>query len=240
MKRGRQNHKEIEMAKHGKKYREVAVKVSPDKQYTVDEAAALLKEISYAKFDASIEMHVHLGVDPRNAEQQVRGTVVLPHGTGKTKRVAVFTADERAEDARKAGADIVGGADLAEKIKGGFLDFDACIATPDMMKEVGKLGKVLGPRNLMPSPKAGTVTNDVAAAIKEIKSGRVEYRLDRNAVIHMVIGKISFTAQQIAENLNTVLEAIAKAKPASAKGHYMKNVSVASTMSPGILIAYGA
>ncbi|MCX7049020.1 MAG: 50S ribosomal protein L1 [Candidatus Sumerlaeota bacterium] len=226
------------MATHGKKYREVAVKVSPDKEYTVEEAAGLLKEISYAKFDASIELHVHLGVDPRNADQQVRGTVVLPHGTGKTKRVAVFTADERAEDARKAGADIVGGADLAEKIKGGFLDFDACIATPDMMKEVGKLGKVLGPRNLMPSPKAGTVTNDVAAAIKEIKSGRVEYRLDRNAVIHMVIGKISFSAQQIADNLNMVLEAIAKAKPASAKGHYMKNVSVASTMSPGLRIAY--
>ncbi len=228
------------MAKRGKRYVEAAKKVDPARQYTPEEAAELVKATSYAGFDASVELHINLGVDPRNAEQQVRGTVSLPHGTGKTKRVAVFAVDARAAAAREAGADLVGADDLAEKILGGQIEFDACVATPDMMRVVGKLGKVLGPRGLMPSPKAGTVTNDVAQAIKDIKGGRVEYRLDRNAVIHMIVGKVGFTSQQIAENLLTVLEAVLKAKPASAKGRYMKSVTVAATMGPGIHVAYGA
>jgi len=227
------------MPRRGKKYLQAVEKIEKGRQYTVEEAAGLVKETSYARFDASVELHINLGVDPRNADQQVRGTVALPHGTGKTKRVAVFARDERAADARKAGADVVGGEDLVERVRDGFMDFDACVATPDMMREVGKLGKVLGPRGLMPSPKAGTVTNDVATAIRDIKGGRVEFRLDRNAVIHMTVGKVNFTAQQIADNLNVVLEAILKAKPASAKGRYMKSVTATSTMGPGVRIAYG-
>lgn len=228
------------MGKRGKKYREALAKVDRDRSYSVEEAAGLVKETSVTQFDGTLELHVKLGVDPRNAEQQVRGTVVLPHGTGKTKRVAVFCRDERAAEAREAGADIVGGEDLAEKIRGGFLEFEACIATPDMMREVGKLGKVLGPRGLMPSPKAGTVTNDVAAAIEDIKSGRVEYRLDRTAVIHMTVGRASFEPKQIAENVTVILEAIMKARPASAKGKYMQSSTLTSTMGPGIRLAYGA
>jgi len=227
------------MSKRGKKYREAAQKIEQGRLYTVAEAAALVKKISYSKFNASVDLHVQLGVDPRNADQQVRGTVMLPHGTGKTKRVAVFARDERAAEAREAGADIVGGDDLVEKVREGFLEFDACVSTPDMMREVGKLGKVLGPRGLMPNPKAGTVTNDLAAAIEAVKGGQVEYRLDRTAVIHMCIGKVGFTAQQIADNLNSILEALWKAKPASAKGKYFKNVTVVATMSPGIPITYG-
>jgi len=227
------------MPARGKKYRQAAEKVDANRQYTIEEASKLLKEVSYANFDASVELHVKLGVDSRNADQQVRGSVVLPHGTGKSKRVAVFARDERAQQAREAGAEFVGGDDLVEKVRDGFLDFDACVATPDMMREVGKLGKVLGPRGLMPSPKAGTVTNDVAAAIREIKGGRVEYRLDRNSVVHMTVGKIRFTDQQIAENVTAVLDALLRAKPASAKGRYMERISLASTMSPGINIAFG-
>ena len=234
------DHEEGKMAKRGKKYRAVMDKVEKNRMYTVEEAAALVKEVAYTTFDSSVELHVKLGVDPRNAEQQVRGTVVLPHGTGKTKRVAVFAKDAKAEEARQAGATVVGGEDLAEKIRGGFLDFDACIATPDMMREVGKLGKVLGPRGLMPSPKAGTVTNDVAQAISDIMGGRIEYRLDRMAVVHLIVGKVSFNAQQISENLLAVLEALMKARPSSAKGRYMRNVTVTPTMGPGIPVAFGS
>jgi len=178
------------MPKRGKKYREAACKVEPDRLYKVEEAAALIKEVSYAGFDASVDLHVQLGVDPRNADQQVRGTLTLPHGTGKTKRVAVFARGERAQEAKEAGADIVGGEELIERIREGFMDFDACVATPDMMREVGKIGRTLGPRGLMPSPKSGTVTNDLAEAINGIKGGRVEYRLDRMAVVHICVGRV--------------------------------------------------
>jgi len=224
------------MPKRGKKYREAAGKVEPDRLYKVEEAAALIKEVSYAGFDASVDLHVQLGVDPRNADQQVRGTLTLPHGTGKTKRVAVFARGERAQEAKEAGADIVGGEELIERIREGFMDFDACVATPDMMREVGKIGRTLGPRGLMPSPKSGTVTNDLAEAINGIKGGRVEYRLDRMAVVHICVGRVSFTSQQLGENLRTVLEALVRARPSSAKGRYMKSVTLASTMSPGIAI----
>lgn len=228
------------MPKHGKKYREATEKIEKDRLYTPEEAAALIKEVSYTKFDASVDVHIVLGVDPRNAEQQVRGTLVLPHGTGKTKRVAVFANDERAEEAREAGADIVGGEDLVNQIRDGFTDFEACVATPDMMRFVGRIGRVLGPRGLMPSPKAGTVTNDLAQAINDIKGGRVEYKLDRFAVVHMCVGRASFSPEQLSDNINTVLETLMKARPASAKGRYMKSVTVAATMSPGLPVAYGS
>lgn len=226
------------MAKHGKNYRKSVGVYDPEKAYSLPEAADILKKVAFAKFNETIDLDVRLGVDPRHADQQVRGTVSLPHGTGKTVRVAVFAKGEKATEAENAGAELVGAEDLVAKVAGGFTDFDAAIATPDMMREVGKLGKVLGPRGLMPNPKTGTVTMDVTKAIQEIKGGKVEFRVDKTANVHVPVGKIQFTAEQIAENAQTLLDALVRAKPAAAKGTYLRNVSISSTMSPGIKVAY--
>lgn len=228
------------MARHGKKYRNALEQYDPTKFYTMTEAVDILKKIAFGKFNETVDLDLRLGVDPRHADQQVRGTVSLPHGTGKTVRVAVFAKGEKAAEAEAAGAEIVGAEDLAAKIAGGFTDFDAAIATPDMMREVGKLGKVLGPRGLMPNPKTGTVTMDIARAVQEIKGGKVEFRVDKTANVHVPVGKIQFTAQQLAENAQTVLEALHRAKPAAAKGTYMKSVSISSTMSPAVKITFSS
>lgn len=226
--------------KQGKKYREVAGKVDKTKKYALDEAIKLLKEIAFAKFDESVDLAIRLNVDPRNAEQQVRGTIVLPHGTGKKVRVVVFVKGEKLREAQEAGADYVGAEELIEKIKGGWLEFDAAISTPDMMRDVGKLGKILGPRGLMPNPKSGTVTFELANAIKEIKGGKVEYRVDRTGIIHCSIGKLSFTPEQLRENADTLLDAVYRARPPSVKGQYVRSICLNSTMSPGIPIEYKA
>ena len=218
-----------------KKYIEAAKKVDRSKLYEPQEAIALMKEIASAKFDETVELHVRLGIDPRQSDKQVRGAVVLPYGTGKTKKVAVFAKGEKAKEAEAAGADIVGAEDLAAKIQQeNFLDFDVVVATPDMMGALGRLGKILGPKGLMPNPKTGTVTFDVERAIKEIKAGKVEYRVDKTAIVHVPIGKISFEAEKILGNLTTLMEALVKAKPVAAKGTYLKSVAIASTMGPGI------
>ena len=222
--------------KHGKKYVESAKLVDKAKLYEVAEALELATKTASAKFDETVEMHIRLGVDSRHADQQVRGAVVLPNGTGKKVRVAVFAKGDAAKAAEAAGADIVGDMDLLEKIQGGFMDFDVCIATPDMMGVVGRLGKVLGPKGLMPSPKAGTVTPDVTRAVADIKSGKIEYRLDKTNIIHCPLGKASFGKEKLAENFNALMGAIVKAKPAAAKGQYLRSVTVASTMGPGIKI----
>ena len=224
------------MAKKSKRYSEIAAKVDSTKLYGLREAVDLYKEVATAKFDESLEVHIRLGVDPRHADQQVRGTIVLPHGTGITKRVLVLAVGEKVKEAEDAGADIVGGDDLIQKISTGWLDFDAVIATPDMMKSVGRLGKILGPRGLMPSAKAGTVTFDVADAIKEIKAGRVEFRVDKTAIIHNMVGKKMFEAEKLFENLNVLYRAILKARPASAKGTYVRSFYIAPTMGVGIMI----
>ena len=209
--------------------------VDASRNYGVDEAMALVKQTATAKFDETIEVSIRLGVDPRHADQMVRGVVVLPHGTGKTQRVLVFAKGEKATEAQNAGADVVGGEELVDKIaRENFFDFDVCVATPDMMRFLGKLGKVLGPKGLMPNPKSGTVTNDIANAVNEIKAGKVEYRVDKTAIIHVPVGKASFDAEKLAENFNTLMGAIIKAKPASAKGTYVKSVVLSSTMGPGI------
>jgi len=226
------------MPKHGKKYRAALEKYDPSKVYSLPEAVEILKKIAFANFNETVNLDLKLGVDPRHADQQVRGTVTLPHGTGKTVRVAVFAKGEKAAEAEAAGADIVGAEDLVAKVAAGFTDFDAAVATPDMMREVGKLGKILGPRGLMPNPKTGTVTMDVAKAIQEIKSGKVEFRVDKTGNVHVPIGKIQFPNEQLVENAQAVLDAIAKAKPAAAKGTYMKSITLSSTMSPGIKVAY--
>jgi large subunit ribosomal protein L1 len=209
-------------------------KVEVDRIYSPVEASRLVKETATAKFDETIEAHFRLGVDTRKAEEQVRGTVLLPHGTGKTVRVAVFAQGDKAKEAEAAGADIVGSDDLVEKISGGFLDFDATVATPDMMSKVGRLGKILGTRGLMPNPKLGTVTMDVARVVGELKTGKVEYRADKFGIAHVAIGKASFSEQDLAENYAAVLDEIVRAKPASAKGRYIKSITLASTMGPGI------
>src|SRR3954469_18959008 len=224
------------MKKHGKKYRAAAEKIDGARKYSLDEAGRTLKEISFAKFDETVELTIGLGVDPRKADQLVRGTIVLPHGLGKTKTIVVIAQGDKLKDAEEAGADFFGGEDLVNKIKGGWLDFDAVIATPDMMRFVGGLGKVLGPRGLMPNPKTGTVTPDVKTAIRETKAGKVEYRVDKTGVIHPGVGKISFDENKIVENTRALIDAVAKAKPSTAKGKYMKKVNLASTMSPGILL----
>lgn len=226
------------MGKRGKNYRGAVKGLDRSSKYTVDEAVEMIKKAKYANFDESVDADVRLGVDPRNADQQVRGTVALPHGTGKEVRVAVFAQGEAADAAREAGAEIVGAEDLVEKIKGGWTDFDAAAATPDMMRFVGRVGKILGPRGLMPNPKAGTVTPNVAQVVKELKAGKVEYRLDRQANVHVSVGKVSFENQQLAENLTVLLDALHKARPASAKGTYMKSISVSSTMGPGFGVHY--
>ncbi len=222
--------------KHGKKYIESAKLVDRAKLYEATDALALAIETAKAKFDETVEVHVRLGVDSRHADQQVRGAVVLPNGTGKSVRVCVFAKGDEAKAAEEAGAEIVGAEDLVAKIQGGFMDFDVCIAAPNMMGLVGRLGKVLGPRGLMPSPKAGTVTPDVAKAVNEAKAGKIEYRLDKTNIIHCPIGKASFGAEKLYENYATLLDAIIKAKPAAAKGQYIRSCVVSSTMGVGIKI----
>ncbi|PIE54615.1 MAG: 50S ribosomal protein L1 [Dethiosulfovibrio peptidovorans] len=224
------------MSKQGKRHAELSKKVDAQRQYSLDEAVSLVRENATAKFDESIEVHLRLGVDPRHADQQVRSTVVLPHGTGKTKQVLVITTGEKGQEAQEAGADFVGGEDMIQKIQGGWLDFDAVVATPDAMKLIGRLGKVLGPRGLMPSAKAGTVTQDVANAVTEIKAGKVEFRVDKYGIVHNAIGKASFSREQILDNLKAFYSAILKARPAAAKGTYVKSFAVSSTMGAGIKI----
>ena len=222
--------------KHGKKYVESSKLIDRTKLYDTVEALEVTVKGATAKFDETVELHVRLGVDSRHADQQVRGAVVLPNGTGKNVRVAVFAKGDKIDAALAAGAEYVGAEDLMEKIQGGFMDFDVCIASPDMMGIVGRLGKILGPRGLMPSPKAGTVTPDVAKAVTEAKAGKIEYRLDKTNIIHCPIGKVSFGTEKLQENLETLMDAIVKAKPAAAKGQYIKSVAVASTMGPGVKI----
>ena len=228
------------MKKHGKKYRAAAEKIDHARKYSLDDAVKTLKEIAFAKFDETVELTIWLGVDPRKADQLVRGTIVLPHGLGKTKRVVVIAQGDKIREAEEAGADFAGGEDLVNKIKGGWLDFDAVVATPDMMRFVGGLGKVLGPRGLMPNPKTGTVTPDVKTAVKETKAGKVEYRVDKTGVIHTAVGKVSFDQDKLAENARALIEAVVKAKPSTAKGKYMKKVNLAATMGPGLLLDEGA
>ena len=222
--------------KHGKKYTDGAKLIDRANLYTSKEALDLVEKTAKAKFDETVEVHVRLGVDSRHADQQVRGAVVLPNGTGKDVKVAVFAKGDLAKAAQDAGADIVGDMDLMQKIQGGWMEFDVCIASPDMMCVVGRLGKVLGPRGLMPSPKAGTVTMDVAKAVQEAKAGKIEYRLDKSNIIHCPIGKVSFGTDKLLENFNALLDAIIKAKPEAAKGQYIKSCAVASTMGPGVRI----
>ena len=222
--------------KHGKKYTDGAKLIDRANLYTSKEALDLVTQTAKAKFDETVEVHVRLGVDSRHADQQVRGAVVLPNGTGKDVKVAVFAKGDLAKAAQEAGADFVGDADLVQKIQGGWMDFDVAIASPDMMGFVGRLGKVLGPRGLMPSPKAGTVTMDVAKAVQEAKAGKIEYRLDKTNIIHCPIGKASFGTDKLLENFNALLDAILKAKPVASKGQYIKSCAVASTMGPGIKI----
>jgi len=224
------------MAKKGKKYQEAVKLIDRSKAYEVNEAIALIKETAKANFDETVEVAFRLGVDPKKADQQIRGAMVLPHGTGKTQRVLVFAKGEKAKEAEAAGADFVGDTDMIAKINQGWFDFDVIVATPDMMAEVGKLGRVLGPKGLMPNPKTGTVTFEVEKAINEIKAGKVEYRVDKSSNIHVPIGKISFDNEKLVDNLLAITDTVIKAKPQSAKGTYVKNVAVASTMGPGIKV----
>ena len=221
------------MRTRGKKY-EAAKKQVPARPHTIEEAVPLLQKVKYTKFDETVEMAVRLGVDPKHSDQMVRGTVVLPHGLGKSKRVLVIAGADKQREAREAGADETGGEELVEKITGGWMDFDAVVATPDMMRAVGRLGKVLGPRGLMPNPKTGTVTLDVAKAVQEIKAGKVEFRVDKAGVVHAPVGKISFEADRLIANAHALMESIVKAKPSAAKGKYLKSVTLTSTMGPGI------
>lgn len=225
------------MPKKGKKYQDNFKKVDRTKMYELDEAIALVKEFTKANFDETVELHVKLGVDGRHADQQVRGAIVLPNGTGKSKKVLVIAKGEKADEATAAGADFVGAEDMTEKIqKENWFEFDVVVATPDMMGVVGRLGRVLGPKGLMPNPKSGTVTFDVGRAVKEIKAGKVEYRLDKANIIHVPLGKVSFGEKEIAENFNTLIAAIIKAKPSSSKGTYLRSVTISSTMGPGVKI----
>jgi large subunit ribosomal protein L1 len=222
------------MAKHGKNYRKAAEQVDRERLYSPLQAATLAKQTSPTKYDATVEVAMRLGVDPRKADQMVRGTVNLPHGTGKTARVIVFAAGDKAAEAETAGADVVGSDDLIERIQGGFLDFDAAIATPDQMAKVGRVARILGPRGLMPNPKTGTVTTDVAKAVSDIKGGKINFRVDKQANLHLVIGKASFDDQKLVENYAAALDEVLRAKPAAAKGRYLKKVTFSTTMGPGI------
>ncbi len=225
------------MKKRSKRYRESAKQVDEKKVYTLAEAVASCKKMSAPKFNSSVDLHFHLNIDPKKSDQLVRGTVVLPHGTGKTVRVAVFCRGEQEQQARQAKADYVGANELIDKVAGGFLDFDCAIATPDMMKDLSKLGKVLGPRGLMPSPKTGTVTNDVVKAIEEVRRGKVEFRADKQGGVHLSVGKLSFPEQQICDNATKVIEAIQEARPASVKGKFVKSASLAVSMNPGLRLS---
>ncbi len=223
---------------HSKKYREVQTLVEKDKLYTAEEAIALAKKTSTTNFDSSVELHINLNLDLKNSEQQVRGSVVLPAGTGKTKKVCAIVGNEKEKEAKEAGADFVGGAELIAKIEKGWLDFDVVVATPDMMAQLGKIGKILGTKGLMPNPKVGTVTPNVGSITKEIKKGMVEYRTDKNGIIHLIIGKASFSESELLENFNAIMDTIVKVKPSGIKGTYIKSVSVATTMGPGIKVSY--
>jgi large subunit ribosomal protein L1 len=223
------------MATHGKKYTSAKQQVE-DRPYALEEALPLIQKLKFAKFDETVGLSIRLGVDPKHADQMVRGTVVLPHGLGKTKRVVVIAGADKQKDAEEAGADVVGGEELVEKIAGGWIDFESVVATPDMMRAVGKLGKVLGPRGLMPNPKTGTVTPNVAQAVKEIKAGKVEFRVDKTGIVHAPVGKLSFTAQNLVENASALLDSIVRAKPSAAKGKYLKSITVSSTMGPGVRV----
>lgn len=220
----------------GKRLEEISKKVDHKKKYSLEEASKLIKESAKAKFDETIELHVRLGVDPKQSDQSVRGTVVLPAGTGETKKIAVVAKGEKLREAQTAGADFFGENDLIEKIQKGWMDFDVLVATPDAMKDVSKLGKVLGPKGLMPNPKAGTVTFDISRAVKELKSGRIEYKIDEYGIVHTAIGKASFDSEKICDNARTLIEALIKSKPASSKGIYLKSITLSSTMGPGIPI----
>ena len=224
------------MPKHGKKYLEAAKLIEPERRYDIGEACELLPKLSISAFDGTVELHLRLGVDPRHADQLVRGTVVLPHGTGRTVRVIVFAQGEKAQEALRAGADDVGGDDLVKKIDDGWFEFDVAIATPDMMGVVGRLGKKLGPRGLMPNPKSGTVTFDIERAVGEIKSGRVEYKVDRAGIVHVPVGKASFTPAQLAANVAAIVDAVQRSKPSGAKGTYMRTLTLAPTMGPGVRV----
>jgi large subunit ribosomal protein L1 len=222
------------MANHGKRYRQVRGAIDREENYSPVQAVRILKETDGAKFDETVEVHLNLGLNVRHAEEQLRGTLMLPHGTGREQRVAVFAEGEKAKEAQEAGADVIGSADLAKRVEEGFTDFDVAIATPDQMGNVGKLGRILGPRGLMPNPKTGTVTMDVGKAVREAKAGKLEYRTDRGANVHVPIGKRSFDERQLVENYAALIDEIVRAKPASAKGRYIKKITLASTMGPGI------
>jgi large subunit ribosomal protein L1 len=223
------------MARHGKKFTAAAAQVQ-GRTYSIEEAIPLIQKVKYAKFDETVEIAMRLGVDPKHADQMVRGTVVLPHGLGKSKRVLAIAGTDKQKEASDAGADHVGGEELVEKILGGWVDFDAVVATPDMMRAVGRLGKVLGPRGLMPNPKTGTVTPNVAQAIKEIKAGKVEFRVDKTGIIHAPVGKTSFSSDKLIDNTHALVDSVVRAKPPAAKGKYLKTVTVSSTMGPGVAI----
>jgi large subunit ribosomal protein L1 len=221
--------------KSGKKYQSAAQQVKPQ-PYALEEAVPLVQKVKFAKFDETVEVHMRLGVDPKHADQMVRGTVVLPNGLGRSKKVLVIAGGDKFREAEEAGADLIGGDDMVAKIQGGWIDFDAVIATPDMMRSVGRLGKVLGPRGLMPNPKTGTVTVDVGKAVREVKAGKVEFRVDKTGIIHAPVGKTSFETPKLTENARTLIQAVVRAKPAAAKGRYVKSVTICSTMGPGVAL----
>ncbi|HEX9726565.1 MAG TPA: 50S ribosomal protein L1 [Vicinamibacteria bacterium] len=220
----------------GKNYKRAKEQVGDRRDYTMEEAVSLVKKVKYAKFDETVEVAMRLGVDPKHADQMVRGTVVLPHGLGKSRRVLAIASGEKVSEAEQAGADLVGGEEMVEKIAGGFMEFDAVVATPDMMRSVGKLGKVLGPRGMMPNPKTGTVTFDIGKAVKEIKAGKVEFRVDKTAIVHAPVGKMSFPEDKLLENLRVLVDSVVKAKPSASKGKYVRSVCLSSTMGPGVRI----
>ncbi len=224
------------MRKRGRKFAAARAQVAIDRTYSIEEAIPLMQKVKFAKFDETVEMALRLGVDPKHADQMVRGTVVLPHGLGKSKRVLAIAGGEKQKEAQEAGADVVGGEELVDRIQGGFMDFEAVVATPDMMRAVGKLGKVLGPRGLMPNPKTGTVTADIGKAVKEIKAGKVEFRVDKTGIIHAPLGKMSFASDSLVANAHALVDSIVRAKPSASKGKYLKSVTVSSTMGPGIRI----
>ena len=224
------------MKKHGKKFAAAKAQVGVDRSYSIEDAMPLMQKVKYAKFDETVELSLRLGVDPKHADQMVRGTVVLPHGLGKSKKVLAIAGADKQREAAEAGADHVGGEEMVEKIQGGFMDFDAVVATPDMMRAVGKLGKVLGPRGLMPNPKTGTVTQNIAQAVREIKAGKVEFRVDKTGIIHAPLGKVSFPAKNLIENAHALIDSVVRAKPAAAKGKFLRSVTLSSTMGPGIVI----